>query len=303
MDIALIGCGVWGRNILRELVALGANVRVYDSDAEMLLIAQDHGASEVHPCLDQFEGVDGIVIATPASNHVAMIRELDDRGICVPIFCEKPLAVSGEDAPFFLNRESAPIHVMHIWRYHPGIIKLKELLTEGVIGELTQLRSVRANWTSPRSDVDCLANLAPHDLSIFQYLLDHLPAFVSAAAEQINDEVVSCIATLRGDSGINCILEVSNRYEAKRREVRVHGTEGVMVLPDDSSGVIRLVREGGFIVPDAVQEIEYKKQSALNNQLQTWLDFLGQGDDTNLCDVRQGVEIAFVIDKIRTAIK
>ncbi|MGJ8661299.1 MAG: Gfo/Idh/MocA family protein [Bacteroidota bacterium] len=299
MQFMLIGCGIWGNKILRELLDLGANVQVIDSNMDAQKAAQQMGAQNVSHKLKFIGSVDAVIVATEASSHADIIFELDELGYQVPIFCEKPLTDTSQNAQRLLDRKGYPIYVMHIWRYHSGIQKLKQLYDDGIIGHLTQIHSIRTNWTSPRKDVDSLSNLAPHDLSIIQYVLGELPELKSAHSEIIDNELVGCIAILKNENQPTCIFEISNRYAEKRREVRLHGENGVLVLPDDSQGVIQLIKGPGHIIPDKIETYSYEKTSALKYQMQIILKSLQSGNVDELCSLKDGTDIIFCIDNIR----
>lgn len=299
LSLGLIGCGVWGRVILRDLLSLGVRVHVIEANAEAAAAAKVQGAHQVSAELHELGAVDGVIVATPATTHAEVITALDAQGSEAPIFCEKPLADNSSGAQVLLDREGPPLFVMHIWCFHPGVRKLKELYQQGLIGELTQIRSARCNWTSPRRDVDTLANLAPHDLSIFQYILGELPEPSSAMAEEIDGQVVGCTVFFKNSDGADCLLDVSNRYAKKRREVRLHGSEGVLVLPDDTAGVVQHIAAGGFIEADSTTDYVYVSVSALITELEAFLDALISGDFSSLCSVRGGAEVVFTIDTIR----
>lgn len=299
MKFALIGCGTWGAIILRDLIQLENQVNVVEIDVENAAKAITLGADQVWQQVEQISDVQAIIIATPASTHADIIHALDASGNELPIFCEKPLVDLAEQARSLLQRVGAPLFVMHIWRYHPGIIKLRELYEEGHIGKLTQFRSLRANWTSPRTDVDTLVNMAPHDLSILQFLLGHIPPVASATAERISGRIESCLAILHETEGPHCIIEVSNRYAEKRREVRLHGTEGVLVLPNDTDGELLLIHKGGTIHATNVKKIHYESRSAMQQQLLEMMNYLNTGDESKLCTASAGAEVVCVLETIK----
>src|SRR5262245_47248432 len=85
--VGLVGCGRWGRNILRDLASLGARVVVADPSEPARRAAIAGGALAAVPAADELPEVDGLVVATPASTHAAVIEPLLPRG--VPVFVEK----------------------------------------------------------------------------------------------------------------------------------------------------------------------------------------------------------------------
>src|ERR1041385_3687190 len=94
--IGLVGCGHWGRFILRDLVSRGCEVMVVANSAESKQRALEGGAAAVVSSLAELPPVGAVVVATPTSTHAAVIEELLERG--VPIFTEKPLTADAESA-------------------------------------------------------------------------------------------------------------------------------------------------------------------------------------------------------------
>jgi len=130
MRIGLIGCGIWGRKILAELQNMGIEVIVVEEDpVQVRSLGPDVKTATLGGTMNS---VNGWVIATPASTHRSVIEDLDKFANEAPIFCEKPLVTKTEDAEWLETRKSkAPIYVMHIWTFHPGVQKLKALYSDG----------------------------------------------------------------------------------------------------------------------------------------------------------------------------
>lgn len=299
--LGLIGYGVWGELILRDLANIGVSVVVCDTDPARREAALAGGAEEFYETIEALPNLDGLIIATPASDHAQTIATFDALNNQAPLFVEKPLTATTDDAKTLVERSGAPIFVMHIWTYHAGIRKLKALLESGLIGTPTLLRSTRANWTSPRTDVDCVSNLAPHDLSIFHFMLERLPKLRFAFGETLDSRFVSCVAGLQDANGPPCVLEVSNRYGEKRREFRVHGDDGVLVLPDDSTGAVTLIKGDGFILPEHQEQISYEGPPALETELRTFVAYLNGDPNALLWDVEVGADVVRTIEQIRFA--
>ena len=235
--IALLGCGLWGQNILRELLALDARVVVVDPSEPARRQALQMGAAGALAWLEKLRDVEGIVIATPATTHASVIETMLARR--VPIFCEKPFTTDQASAAR-LAAACSILFVMHLWRYHPGVEALAQLARSGTLGPVQWLRTTRLNWTSPRRDIDCIWTLAPHDLSIAWEILGRLPEPRVALAEWQGDSAVGMIGMLGDD--VRFVFEVSSRYADKRREVRLHCRDGVAVLPNGEADFIEITR-------------------------------------------------------------
>lgn len=284
--IGLIGCGLWGRNILRDLLRLDCDVQVADPDPENARLARAAGASRVFETGEPKEalnGVDGVVVATPATTHRRVIEACALAG--VPIFTEKPFTTTVEDAEALAAAFADRLFVMHVWRYHPGIEALGRIAREGTLGAVSGVRTTRTNWTSPRTDVDGIWTLVPHDVSIALEILGAVPEPEAALAEMHEDVPVGLVGLLRlaSDARVHArpwlAVDVSTRYRDKRREVRLHCTDGVAVLAGGDADRIEITRGDAFSHPDAVvaDSVSFTDESALLRELRAFVEHLGGG--------------------------
>lgn len=175
--VAVIGCGNWGKNLVRNYAQQGALGVVCDADTKRL----EHVSRE-YPGVgvtDNFDGVlqDGgikaIVIATPSDSHFPLARKALLAG--KHVYVEKPLARDvrhAEELDQLATERNLILMVGHLLLYHPAVNCLKELIASGELGELRFVRSDRMNFNQSRRDWSVLWDLAPHDLSMMNYLLD-----------------------------------------------------------------------------------------------------------------------------------
>jgi predicted dehydrogenase len=129
-SIALIGCGNWGKNILRDLIRLNCNVYVVDIDAQARSRASEMGAREVHSAIDALPLCDGYVVAVPIPDLAKKcVRLLEYKK---PVFSEKTLCLSLEDYKLLQDSGGSDyIFAMHKWHYHPGIEALRLVAQSG----------------------------------------------------------------------------------------------------------------------------------------------------------------------------
>jgi predicted dehydrogenase len=236
--IGLVGCGRWGRHILRDLVSLGARVTVVLPSDRNRTVALDGGADWVVRTADDLPDVDGVVVASPTTTHEVVVRSLLPRDI--PIFVEKPLTDRSNTARDLATIASDRLFVMHKWRYHPGIEALAAIASSGELGEVVGLRCTRVGWGNPHGDVDGIWMLAPHDISISLEVLGHIPTPRSAVAERVQGTVTGLVALLGTQPWL--ALDISTAAGAHRREVRLIGSEGIATLTDASSDRVVLTR-------------------------------------------------------------
>ena len=283
--VAVVGCGRWGRLIAADLEALGADVVAIDPDPST-------GACVAS--LDQAGSVDGIVVATPASSHADVLRAVAPLG--VPVFCEKPLTDRVADAEEVVALLGDRLHVMHVWRYHPGVEMLGELARGGALGEVRGLRTARTGWTSPRTDVDAIWTLVPHDITLAIEILGHIPTPRAALVEVLDGRAVGIWAQLGGDDGPFVAVEASTRFGDKRREVRVHGSEAVAVLrhPDDSEIVI----ERGRDAEPRIETVSFTPDPPLRRELAAFLGHL-DGGAAPKSSGREGLEVVRAVAELR----
>jgi predicted dehydrogenase len=297
--IGLLGCGIWGRNILRDLVELGAEVHVVETDATARGRAMAGGARLATEHVPPVGSVRGWVIATPATVHEESIAAVLSDG--VPLLCEKPLANDAAAAQRIERQVRAAgiaCHMVDVWRYHPAVTTLAAIARDGTIGEPLGLVSTRANWTSPRQDVDTLSNLGPHEISLYREILAAEPVPASAFAERLDGRIVSAWIRFEGAAWMQSLL--SNRWEIRRRELRLHGSAGIAVYAADR-GEHLIVASGPAddrLEAAERRRVELPTTSALRAQLADWLGFLDGGPEPKT-SLRLGVQSVEIIETLR----
>jgi len=174
--VAVIGCGNWGKNLVRNFAHLGALGVVCDADERRL----EHTRRE-HPGVrvtGSFESVladpeiKAVVVATPSDSHFLLARQSLLAG--KHVYVEKPLARDvrhAEELDQLATERNLVLMVGHLLLYHPAVNCLKDLIASGELGELRFVRSDRMNFNSSRRDWSVLWDLAPHDISMMSHLL------------------------------------------------------------------------------------------------------------------------------------
>jgi predicted dehydrogenase len=251
VPVGLIGCGRWGRNVLRDLVALGCEVHVAVRSEQSAAVARDGGAASVVPDPEALPDVAGIVIATPTSTHA----EMAERALAcdVPVYVEKPLCMDVAVAERLLALGAGRLFVMDKWRYHPAIAELARMAREEELGPVQAIHARRvADVHRYGDDQDTVWCHAPHDLSIALELLGELPPPHAAVEEWMAGERVSLVAMLGGPPWVS--IEVSCVAPAHRRELRVVFAEGAATLDGGWSEELRIVRS-----PHEGHDVEVRK--------------------------------------------
>lgn len=277
LEIGLIGCGEWGKFILRDLVLCGARVRVVARSPGSRARAEAGGAHAIVSSLEQLGRLDGAVVATPATTHVEVIEALLRLQPGLRIYCEKPLCMDPDEADRMAHCHAGEVFVMHKWRYHPGIVALGEIARSGELGPVHGLRLVRVQWGHPRRDVDAVATLLPHDVSIMLEILGFVPEPRAACIDRADGEAVMLWGLLGTSPWAS--VHVSARELEARRECQLYCRDGVARLSGSASNHVEIMRSSS-IPTTSVPTPERRGVSEalpLRLQIQAFLDFL-RGD-------------------------
>jgi predicted dehydrogenase len=242
LTVALVGCGHWGRHILRDLRTLGVRVPVVARSEETAARASAGGADAIVGSVAALPEIDGAVVATSTVAHAEAIDALLERG--VPIFTEKPLTPVVADAERLAAAAGDRLFVMDKWRYHPGIEALAAIARTQELGRVLGLRTVRASHGNPHPDVDAIWILAPHDLSIALEILGTVPPARDAVAELVGGEPQGLVARLGDDPWLT--LDVSATAPEHRRETRLVCERGVATLAGGYADHVAVVRAGAL---------------------------------------------------------
>jgi predicted dehydrogenase len=178
INIAQIGVGYWGPNLLRNLIAnkdcnVTTVVDLADERRDFIrgLYPSVNVTADVQQTFDD-PSVDAVVIATPAATHFDLAISALKSGKHVLV--EKPMARTVEEVEkigALAKKNDLTAMVGHTFLYNSAVRYLKQLIDSGELGEIRYIYSQRLNLGRIRSDVDALWNFAPHDVSIVQYLL------------------------------------------------------------------------------------------------------------------------------------
>ena len=276
LRIGLIGCGNWGRHILRDLLSLGTEVHVVTPSAETREQAVERGASRATTTIGELGGrFDGFVVATPSATHAAVVEELLPAGR--PIFVEKPLTTDVASARRLCASAPDRIFVMDKWRYHPGVEALGSMARAGEFGRILAIRTYRLGWGNPHRDSDAAWHLMPHDCSITLEILGHLPAARAAWIPVPSRPAMDIIGVLADESGPQVTMEIATTQPANRRSVVVVGTKRSAQLGGSYDD--RLIIADGQ--PDGERGEPYERalpsEMPLLRELRAFVDHLGGG--------------------------
>jgi len=274
--IGLVGCGEWGKHVLRDLVNLGAAVTVMARSDESRARAENGGASSIVSNVEEIPDVDGIVVVVPVSRHVDVLERVLPRG--VPVFIEKPMTDHPESADRMAAMGAGRLFVMEKWRYHSAIRRASEIIRSGRLGEIRGISTRRVQPGTRHHGTDAIWVLLPHDVSIFHELAGGLPEPGIAVAERTPDGRVAGLVSLSPGPPFFA-AEVSVRSPVHRREIRVEGDQAVLFWDDSSPAEIRIFRGVDFssVTAADVERIELEDSMPLFDDLKGFLEFLDGG--------------------------
>jgi len=233
---AVIGCGYWGKNLIRNFANLGALSAVSDINPESAVkFASEYGVEAL--TFDQVleSNIPSIVIATPAELHFKLARQGLEAG--KHVFVEKPLALVAREAEelcLLAEQKGLVLMVGHLLQYHPAFLKLKELVHDGILGELQYVYSNRLNLGKIRREENSLWSFAPHDISMILSLVGEEPDTVSATGAAYQHETIADVTTthLTFPGGVRGHVFVSWLHPFKEQKLVVVGSEGMAVFDD-----------------------------------------------------------------------
>jgi predicted dehydrogenase len=243
LSVAVVGAGYWGPNLARNFSAsrdwrLAA---ICDLDgAKAAALAEKVGHVDVHTDLAELlarDDIDAVAVATPARTHHAVVLAALRAGKHVVV--EKPLADSrGHALEMVREAEENGLVLMadHTYCYTPAVLKIRELIAEGALGDLLFIDSVRINLGLVQPDVDVFWDLAPHDLSIIDFILPGglRPTAVSAQGADPLGAGKSCIGylTVPLENGAIAHVHVNWLSPTKIRSMVIGGTKRTLVWDD-----------------------------------------------------------------------
>jgi UDP-2-acetamido-3-amino-2,3-dideoxy-glucuronate N-acetyltransferase len=236
-QVAVLGCGHWGRNLVRTFAERGALAAVVDPDAEAAAaLAERHGT--VARSLDEVladPAVDAVVIAAPAARHGELALAVIGAG--KHVYVEKPLALDVAEAEAVVEaaeRAGVVLMVGHLLQYHPAFLALRSLVADGSLGQLRYLYSNRVNLGRFRREENILWSFAPHDLSMLLALVGDEPDHVSAVGATFLSSGIPDVTTthLGFPGGQRAHVFVSWLHPFKEQRLVVVGSDAMAVFDD-----------------------------------------------------------------------
>ncbi len=283
LPVAVIGCGYWGKNLVRNFHQLGALQLVCDTtEAGRLAAAAIAPSCEVVSDLDAVlsSPVPSVVIATPAETHFSLTRSALEAG--KDVFVEKPLALTYEEGRKLIDlarERSRIIMVGHVLEYHPGILKLRELVSSGELGKIHYIYSNRLSLGKIRREENILWSFAPHDIAVILRLIGQAPLeVVACGGTYVSPNIADVTVTsMLFDNGVRAHIFVSWLHPFKEQRLVVVGSKKMASFDDVGKKLVvydqRVDWNNGVPVPvkNAGTEIPFLPDEPLRNECRAFL--------------------------------
>lgn len=238
MKVAVVGCGRWGKNLARVFGDLGVLYAVCDTSKTQLAnldVAADVIRTTCYPEVLANQAVDAVAIATSPSSHEHVATCALKAG--KDVFVEKPMAMTADGAQTLVDlaaKYDRILMVGHLLQYHPAVVRLRAMVTNGDLGKLRYIYSNRLNLGKLRTEENALWSFAPHDVSTILSLTGYEPDKVSCfggayVSEGVNDVT---LMTMDFPDGVKAHIFVSWLHPFKEQRLVVVGSEGMAVFDD-----------------------------------------------------------------------
>ncbi len=284
ISVAVIGCGYWGKNLVRNFYQLGALAMVVDA-----MESGREKAREIAPGIPVYDSITaalesdvaGIVIATPAETHYELARQALDAG--KDVFVEKPMTLRYQEGLDLVTQAEALGRILlvgHVLEYHPAIVKLLQLVRDGDLGKVRYIYSNRLSLGKIRREENILWSFAPHDIAVILRLVGEVPFQVTATGgTYIQPNIADVTVTdMLFDNGIRAHIFVSWLHPFKEQRLVVIGSRKMASFDDVSKSLVlydqRVEWKEGQPVPvkNTGEPVEFAQEEPLRKECQAFLD-------------------------------
>ncbi len=258
VTLAQIGCGYWGPNLLRNFTALpNAHVKyVVEANEDRRRYVRANfpltaPTDDLNLALSD-PAVHAVLVSTPARTHFELALLALRAG--KHVFVEKPLAMSVAEVDALAAEATGrglTLMAGHTFLYNPAVLALKALVDSGELGRIYYLYTQRLNLGVVRADVNALWNLAPHDVSICNFLLGASPSAVTAHGTAYLQPAIEDVvfAHLEYPNSVRASIHVSWLDPNKTRKVTLVGSRKMVVYDDVAADKLTLFDKGIDSVP------------------------------------------------------
>ena len=266
IGVAVVGLGYWGPNLLRVLAEDPTANVLYACDTSIKstdTVTRRYPDIVTTPDFDRVlkdDDVRAVAIATPVSTHFDLANRALDAG--KHVFVEKPLAHGVREVELLMEKATQNGLILmpgHTFLYSPPVVRIKQLIDSGELGEIYFITMSRVNLGLHQPDVSVIWDLAPHDFSILRYWLGESAETAAAAVRACIVPTTPDVAfvNLRFPSGTLAHVELSWLAPSKLRRTAIVGARRMVVYDDTSNEPVR-VFDSGADMPDPESFGEYR---------------------------------------------
>lgn len=266
--------------------------------------------------------IEAVCISTPTNLHYSQTKEALEHD--KHVLCEKPLALETDECQELLELAKSKKKILmvgHVFVFNTGIKWIKQCIAKGDLGKIYYAYSTRTNLGPFRYDVNALWDLAPHDISIFNYFFDSVPKSISARGQSCLDHKLEDLtfATMEYPGNILVNVHVSWLDPKKVRQITIIGDKKMLVWDDlDNEGPIKLFdkqvektstyyatygefqllsREGNITIP------KIDSQEPLKSQGQYFIDCIEKNIEPQIADAQKGLDVVKTLCSIQESIE
>jgi predicted dehydrogenase len=244
-QVAVVGCGYWGKNLVRNFAQLGSLTMVCDPTsagqetarqiAPQAAVVAGMGEVLAPAGGDPQTGVQGVVIATPAETHFDLTAQALEAG--KDVLVEKPLALTYEQGAHLVRlagERKRILMVGHVLEYHPAVVRLGELVQAGELGKVHYIYSNRLSLGKVRREENILWSFAPHDVAVILRLMGNMPFQVTACGGSYLQPNIAdvTVTTMLFDNGVRAHIHVSWLHPFKEQRLVVIGSHKMASFDD-----------------------------------------------------------------------
>ena len=313
MNISVIGFGCWGPNLVRNFKNIkNCNVtHIAESQKE-----RHDRIHELYPdiTISTFNqiitnsNIDAVVIATSISSHYELAKAAleNDKHVLI----EKPMADSEKNALELIRlskQQKKILMVDHTYLYTGAVQEIKKLADDDLLGEILYIDSIRANLGKFQSDFNVLWDLAPHDISIVNYLINEKPISIQAIGKSYTKNELESIAYLVLHYKSNKIIHLTCSWVSpiKIRTMIIAGSKKMLVFDDLEQKKIRIYDknfQNGITSNDDILEPKFSSKEGLLAMAE---DFVSSiiNDKEPLSDSTSGLEVVKILEAAQKSIK
>lgn len=269
MKLAVIGCGYWGPNLVRNFVQSNKVKELICCDLDpkrldrMKNLYPSVQVLSDYKALLQMPDLEALAIATPVKTHHPLAKEFLSAG--KHVFIEKPFAHSYETALELIKlaeEKQRVLMVGHTFEYTAAVNKVKEIIASGELGKILYISCTRVNLGLFQPDINVVWDLAPHDISIILYLMGEVPVSVNSQGKAHFNHEIEDVATttLNFKNGLIAFIHNSWLDPNKIRRTTIVGSRKMLVYDDiESQEKIKIFDKGVEVPPyyDTFADFQY----------------------------------------------